>query len=83
MGARDLVQLLSRPWERHLPEMKRKTPGPSFVQRDFGRITRQIGTPAQPPKPRGKSPCRAKGEQQSPRKRCPVIKKGKTASKSA
>jgi len=81
--ARDLAQSLPRPWERHLPEMKRKTPGPSFVQRDFGRIIRQIGTPAQPPKPRGKSPGRAKGETQSPRKRCPVIKKGKTASKSA
>lgn len=81
--ARDLVQSLPRPWERYLPEMKRKTPGPSFVQRDFGRIIRQIGTPAQPPKPRGKSSGRVEGEQQAPRKRCPVIKKGKTASKSA
>lgn len=38
--ARDLAESLPRPWERHLPEMKRETPGPSFVQRDFGRIIR-------------------------------------------
>jgi len=77
--ARDLARLLPRPWERRLPEMKRKTPGPTFVQRDFGRIIRQIGTPAQPPKPRGNSPGRAKGEKQMPRKRHPVIKKGEKA----
>lgn len=75
--ARDLARSLPRPWEQHLPEMKRKTPGPSFVQRDFGRIIRQIGTPAQPPKPRGNSPGRAKGETQPPRERHPVIKKSK------
>ncbi len=73
--ARDLAESLPRPWERHLPEMERETPGPSFVQRDFGRIIRQIGTPAQPPKPRGNSPGRAKGEKPPPRKRHPVIKK--------
>lgn len=77
--ARDLAQSLPRPWERHLPEMERETPGPSFVQRDFGRIMRQIGTPAQPPKPRGNSPGRAEGEKQPPRKRHPVIKKSEKA----
>ena len=60
--ARDLAEALPRPWERYLPEAKRETASPSTVQRDFGRIIWQIGTPAEPPKPRGKSPGRAKGE---------------------
>lgn len=74
--ARDLAESLPRPWEQYLPEVERETPGPSFVQRDFGRIIQEIGTPAQPPKPRGNSPGRAEGETQTPRKRRPVIKKG-------
>jgi hypothetical protein len=77
--ARDLATSLPRPWEQYLPEMKRETPGPSFVQRDFGRIIRQIGTPAQPPKPRGNSPGRAKGEKPPPRRCHPVIKKSEKA----
>jgi len=82
--ARDLAEALLRPWERYLPEAKgRETASPSTVQRDFGRIIRQIGTPAEPPKPRGKSPGRAKGERQQPRKRHPVIKKAQKASKPA
>lgn len=78
--ARDLAEALPRPWERYLPEAKRETASPSTVQRDFGRIIRQIGTPAEPPKPRGKSLGRAKGERQQPRKRHPVIKKAQKAS---
>jgi len=74
--ARDLAEALPRPWERYLPEAKRETASSSTVQRDFGRIIRQIGTPARPPKPRGNSLGRAKGEKQPPRKRRPVIKKG-------
>jgi len=81
--ARDLAEALLRPWERYLPEAKRETASPSTVQRDFGRIIRQIGTPAEPPKPRGKSLGRAKGERQQPRKRHPVIKKAQRASKPA
>ena len=79
--ARDLAELMLRPWERYLPEAERDTASPSTVQRDFGRIIRQIGTPAELPKPRGKSPGRAKGERQPRRQRHPVIKKGKKASK--
>jgi len=81
--ARDLAEPLLRPWERYLPEAKRETASPSTVQRDFGRIIRQIGTPAAPPKPRGNSLGRAKGEKQPPRKRRPVIKKANKASKPA
>ena len=73
--ARDLVINLPRPWERYLPEANGKTPSPAMVQRDFGRIIRQIGTPAKPPKPRGKSPGRAKGYEPGRRKRQPVLKK--------
>lgn len=81
--ARHLAESLPRPWERYLPEAERETPSPSTVQRDFERIIRRIGTPAKPPKPRGKSPGRSQGEQLPPRKRHPVIKKGKKASKTA
>jgi hypothetical protein len=71
--ARHVAESLPLPWERYLPEAESKTASPSTVQRDFGRIIRQIGTPAQPPKPRGKSPGRAKGEQPPPRKYHPVV----------
>jgi len=81
--ARNVAESLPRPWEQYLPEAKSKTASPSAVQRDFGRIIRQIGTPAQPPKPRGKSPGRAKGELPPPRTRHPVIKKGRKVPKSA
>lgn len=79
--ARNVAESLPRPWERYLPEAESKTASPSTVQRDWGRIIRQIGTPAQPPKPRGKSPGRAIGERQPSRERHPVIKKGEKASK--
>jgi hypothetical protein len=81
--ARDLAEAMPRPWERYLPEAKRETASPSTVQRDFGRIIGQIGTPAKPPKPRGNSPGRAKGHRLPRRKRHPVIKKDKKASKAA
>jgi len=74
--ARHLTEELPRPWERYLPQAESKGPSPSAVQRDLGRIIRQIGTPAQPPKPRGKSSGRAKGRRQPPRTRHSVVKKG-------
>jgi len=79
--ARNVATSLPRPWERYLPAAKSHTASSSTVQRDWGRIIRQIGTPAQPPKPRGKSPGRAKEKRQPSRKRHPVIKKGQDASK--
>jgi hypothetical protein len=74
--ARSLAQALPKPWERYLPRPNPEVASPSATQRDFGRILRQIGTPAQVPKPRGNSPGRAKGQRQKPRTRHPVIKKG-------
>jgi len=77
--ARHLAEAMPRPWERYLPQFHTQAENqeisPSMVQRDFGRIIQEIGTPAQSPKPRGKSPGRTKGERQQPRKRHKVVKK--------
>jgi hypothetical protein len=85
---RDLAEKLPRPWERYHPrftdgsaeqdmgEPSPASPSPSDVQRDMARIIRQIGTPAQSPKPRGKSPGRSPGTCPGKRTRHPVIKKG-------
>jgi hypothetical protein len=76
---RCLAEAMPRPWERYLPQFKTQTENqeasPSMVQRDFGRIIQEIGTPAKVPKPRGKSPGRTKGDRQKPRKRRKVIRK--------
>jgi len=79
--ARDLAAALPRPWERYSPQPESQVASPSAVQRDFGRIIGEIGTPAQPPKPRGNSSGRAKGSQMPRRKRHPVIKKSQKARK--
>ena len=74
--ARQVAQSLPRPWERNLPAMKTSQLSPTLVQRDLGRIIRQIGTPAKAPKRRGNSPGRAKGTKLPPRPRYPVVIKG-------
>jgi hypothetical protein len=76
--ARKEAGSLPRPWERSLPEMKDQLPSPAMVQRDFGRIIRQIGTPAQAPKRRGNSPGRRKGTVLARRERPAVVYKGPT-----
>jgi DDE superfamily endonuclease len=48
---------------------------PGRVAQAFASIIAAIGTPAPPPKVRGKSPGRAKGERPSPRPRYPTVKK--------
>ena len=74
--ARDLVVALPRPWERNLPTIPARQISPTLVQRDFGRIIRQLGTPAQPPKPRGISAGRHKGTRLPARPRQKVVVKG-------
>jgi hypothetical protein len=74
--ARDVVVALPRPWERNLPSMRTGQVSPSLVQRDFGRIIRQIGTEAQPPKVRGISAGRRLGTHLPPRPRQKVVVKG-------
>lgn len=82
--ARDLAETLPRPWEKHLAKAAHSTiASPAMVLRAFARIIRQTGTPANPPKPRGKSPGRAKGHKPGPRKRYPVLKKAKQGQKSS
>lgn len=81
--ARSLPQALPRPWERYLHQVQAGVASPSTVQRDFGRIIRQFGSPAVAPKPRGYSPGRAKGQRQPRRERFPVVKKGPPRPKKA
>lgn len=79
--ARTLADTLPRPWERYLPTRPSGVASPTTTQRDFGRIIRQIGTPAAAPKRRGNSPGRAKGTRLEPRKRQPVVEKGEKVPK--
>ena len=81
--ARSLAETMPHPWERYLPRLKSGRAAPTTAQRDFGRIIRQIGTPAAAPKRRGNSPGRAEGTRLEPRNRHPVVKKGKTVPKAA
>ena len=74
--AREVVEALPRPWERNLPSMRSGQKSPSLVQRDFARIIRQIGTPAQAPKVRGISQGRRLGTRLPPRVRQKVVVKG-------
>lgn len=73
--ARHVAHLLPRPWERNLPAMRTHSMSPTLVQRDFGRIIRQLGTPAKPPKRRGNSPGRRKGTKLTLRPRQKVVVK--------
>lgn len=79
--ARHVARCLPKPWERNLPAMKKGLLSPTLVQRDFGRIIRQIGTPAQPPKPRFISPGRPKGTKLPPRPRQKVVVKSQQVAK--
>ena len=74
--AREVAELLPRPWERYLPTMQTTAPlTPALVQRDFGRIIREFGTPAEASKHRGYSPGREPGRPGPLRERQPVRKK--------
>jgi hypothetical protein len=69
-----LAENLPRPWERYLPRFQSDRPAsPSTVQREFARIIRQLGTPADAPKPRGYSSGREAGTRLPPRERSPVV----------
>jgi hypothetical protein len=77
--SRSIVDNLANPWERYLPSFKQSETikQPTIVQKDFERIIRMIGTPAQPPKPRKNAPGRQFGDTQAKRTRHPVVKKHK------
>lgn len=74
--ARPHVQADLRPWETNQREAS-----PQQVRRAMAKIVAQLGTPAKPPKPRGKSPGRHKGAVVTPRPREPVIYKSKPGPK--
>ncbi|RIK24826.1 MAG: hypothetical protein DCC55_41045 [Chloroflexi bacterium] len=81
--ARHVAEALPRPWERNLPVIKQRRLSPTLAQRDFGRIVQQLGTPAQPPKPRGIAPGRRKGAKLPKRPYQPVVVKRQHAAKAA
>lgn len=77
--ARQAAQKMTHPWEKYLPEIQQcdRLPSPRQVQRSFEQLTQLIGTPANPPKPRGNPLGRQPGEKPLKRKRYPVVIKGK------
>lgn len=79
--ARSLANSLPNPWERYLSSFKAcgAIKQPTQVQKDFERIIRWIGTPAQPPKPRQKALGRQLGDIQVKRIRHPIVKKWKNS----
>ena len=78
--SREIAINVLNPWEKYLPSFRtdRAEKSPTQVQKDFGRIIQEIGTPAKAPKPRKKSSGRQPGQKQIKRRRYPVIRKQKT-----
>ena len=68
--ARDLVEVELRPWEN-----KQRAPTPQQVRRGINQLLPRLGTPARPPKPRGKSKGRVKGAKIGKATRFPVVRK--------
>lgn len=69
--AREIVADKPLPWQHSQLQL---TPG--RVAQAMGGVLAAMGTPARPPKPRGKSPGWPTGKQRQPRTRYPVVKKG-------
>lgn len=74
--ARPLVQAVLRPWESC-----QRDASPQQVRRAMAKFVAQLGTPAPPPKPRGKSPGRHKGALVRPAPRYGVVFKSKPGPK--
>jgi hypothetical protein len=70
--AREFGQASFRPWEN-----RREVVTPRQVRRCMSAILAQLGTPARAPKPRGKSPGRAKGYRPEKAPRFQVVRKTK------
>lgn len=82
--AAPLSKNLPRDWERYAPKPNlRKIPSPTQVQRCFPLLTRQFGTPARSPKPRGIALGRAKGWTPDVRAPQPIVFKGKRSNSQA
>lgn len=76
--ARPLVQDSPLPWQKTQPALT-----PQRVRQSLWTIFGQVGTPARPPKPRGKPPGWPKGKPRTPKQRHEVVKKGVPAAKTA
>jgi len=74
--AKDIVQEHHLPWQKSQSNL---TPG-RVAQSMLG-LLMEIGTPAQSPKPRGKSTGWKTGQKRKKRIRYPVVKKRKTVAK--
>ena len=70
--AREVVVDRRLPWEPRYPPKRLTT---VRVLRGFSSLLAGLGTPAEPPKPCGRSPGRPKGSFSGPAERHPVIKK--------
>lgn len=68
--ARDIVTDNPLPWQKSIDKF---TPG--RVAQAMGGVFAAIGTPAVPPKPRGKSPGWKAGKKRHRKNRCPIVKK--------
>lgn len=74
--SRELAVNLPQPWEKYLPQFNSAgIISPTQVQKDFSRIISEIGTPANPPQLRNKSPGRKLGEMQIKRQRHKIVYK--------
>lgn len=76
--ARQIVQDQPLPWQKAQPVLT-----PTRVLRGLGAIFAQLGTPAQPPQPRGKSPGWPQGRPRPRPKRYKPIKRGRKKPKPA
>jgi hypothetical protein len=69
--ARDVVADVRLPWQPPLPPERRT---PARVRWGFSRLLVHLGSPANAPKPCGRSPGRPKGKRSLPAKRFPAVK---------
>jgi hypothetical protein len=76
--AREIIEDNPLPWQKPQP-LEKLTPG--RVAQGFAGLLAVIGTPAKPPKPRGKSPGGEKGKKRKKKPRYPVVKKTVTRQK--
>jgi hypothetical protein len=68
--SRSLVEPELRPWEN-----KQRQSTPQQVRRGIGKLLPRLGTPTQPPQPRGKSKGRTKGAPVKKAQRFAVVRK--------
>jgi hypothetical protein len=69
--ARDAVADVRLPWQPPVPPERRT---PARVRRGFSHLLAHLGSPANPPKPRGRSPGRPKSKRSPPAPRFPAVK---------